>query len=66
MNFSERLSIYTGQNVEVFLANNFYTGELLSVGDGVFTVRVSDQSYYNPPNDVTIFQSNVEFVRILV
>jgi hypothetical protein len=65
MNFEQLLAGYIGRSVEVFLSNTFYTGLLLSVGTGLFTVEVSDSTYYAPVERVTIFTDQVSFVRII-
>jgi hypothetical protein len=66
MTFEELLQAYIGRNIEVFLENNFYIGELLSVGGGLFTVNVSDPTYQEPEADVTFFTDQVGFVRVLM
>jgi hypothetical protein len=65
MNFSQLLSTYIGRTVEVFLANEFYTGVLMAVEVGYFTIQVSVTSYYSPATQVTIVNRQAEFVRIL-
>jgi len=65
MSFEQLLAGYIGRSVEVFLTNTFYTGRLLSVGTGLFTVEVSDTAYYAPVEQVTVFTDRVSFVRII-
>jgi hypothetical protein len=65
MSFEQLLAGYIGRSVEVFLSNAFYAGRLLSVGTGLFTVEVSDATYYAPVEQVTVFADQVSFVRIL-
>jgi hypothetical protein len=66
MNFSELLSTYIGCTVEVFLANQFYTGVLTLVEAGFFKIEVSIRTYYSPPVEVSIVNSQVKIVRVLL
>ncbi|KPV55241.1 MULTISPECIES: hypothetical protein [Paenibacillus] len=65
MNFSQALAAFIGRKIEAFLTNQFVQGTLLGVGDGFFTVLVPNPSYTSPTIQVTVFNQNVEFVRIL-
>ncbi|MBJ6363045.1 hypothetical protein ACFOQM_17630 [Paenibacillus sp. GCM10012307] len=65
MNFEQLLSDYIGRQIEVFLSSNYYTGDLLSTGNGQFTILVTDPSYQTPTEQVTLFSNQVSFVRIL-
>ncbi|GEM_PF-3283447 len=66
MNFEQLLQGYIGRTVEAFLMNNYYTGELLSVSNGRFTLLVTDPSYQTPTEIVTLFTGQIAFVRILM
>ncbi|MDQ0060247.1 hypothetical protein [Paenibacillus harenae] len=65
MNFTEMLGSFIGRSIEAFLTNQFVQGTLLSVGDGFFTLQVTDPNYNTPITQSTILVQNVEFVRIL-
>jgi hypothetical protein len=65
MNFSDLLSGYIGRTVEAFLENQFYTGVLVSVQDGSFTLQITDTTYTGIPIPITIFNIQVVYVRIL-
>lgn len=66
MNFEQLLRGYIGRTVEAFLMNNYYTGTLLNVDSGRFTLLVTDPSYHTPTEEVTLFSGQVAFVRILM
>jgi len=57
---------YIGRSVEVFFANSFNTGQLISVGTGLFTILTTDSTYQAPDEELTIFTQQVSFIRILV
>jgi hypothetical protein len=65
MNFTEVLRGYTGRRVEAFLTNQFVQGTLLSVGDGFFTLQVTNPGYSTPVTQSTVLMQNLEYVRIL-
>lgn len=65
MNLSEALGRYIGRSIEAFLTNQFVQGRLLSVGDGFFTIQVTNPTYNNPIAQSTVLIQNVEFIRIL-
>ncbi|WP_426448069.1 hypothetical protein ACP26L_27100 [Paenibacillus sp. S-38] len=65
MTFSELLAGYLGRTIEVFQQNQFFTGVLVQVEDTFFVISQSDGTYNNPPINITILNSSVEFVRIL-
>ncbi|WP_028561727.1 hypothetical protein [Paenibacillus pinihumi] len=54
MNFEQLLSGNIGRSIEVFLSSNYYTGDLLSVGNGLFTVLVTAPSYQTPTEQVKL------------
>ncbi|MCR8644687.1 hypothetical protein NV379_18700 [Paenibacillus sp. N1-5-1-14] len=66
MNFAQSLASYIGRTVEVFQANSYLEGQLLSVNDGYIVVRVVNPSYQLPPADTTVLFPNIQFVRVLV
>ncbi len=66
LNFEEMLLDYVGRSVEVFFANSFNTGILISVGSGIFTILTTDSTYQSPDEELTIFTQQVSFIRILV
>lgn len=65
MSFSDLLMNYIGRNVEVFLSNQYYEGELLSAVEFSLVIRSSASSYYIPPVDITVFIAHVQFLRII-
>jgi hypothetical protein len=68
MTFSEFLSGFIGKTVEIFSTTQFFTGVLLFVGDGTYTVNVVDpfDPSPGPPAPMTFFNSTTQFLRILV
>jgi len=65
MNFLTALAAFIGRNVEVYQTGQLITGELVAVGVNSFVVNVVANSYEVPVIPLTVFQQNVEFVRIL-
>ncbi|CAM4415030.1 hypothetical protein [Paenibacillus tarimensis] len=65
MNFQQALQQYIGRTIEVLTVGSLLTGTLLQVGEGFLVLRTSS-NYYNPvEGDVTVFFTNIEFVRVL-
>lgn len=65
MEFYEALTGYIGQTIEVFLGNQVYIGQLLSVENCYFVVRTSNSYYYGPSSTVTIMADSVQYVRVV-
>ncbi|MFD2612389.1 hypothetical protein [Paenibacillus gansuensis] len=63
MSFEQLLATYIGRTIEVFLGEEFYTGVLVSVGNGVFVVNISD-TYQ--PQTATLQLASVVYIRVLV
>lgn len=64
MTFEQLLETYLGRTVEVFLSNEFFTGQLIFVGNGFFTLSET-QGYYAPV-EMNLVSSQVNYVRILM
>jgi hypothetical protein len=62
MTFEQLLASYTGQMIETVVGTEFYTGRLLSVNNGLFTISTSDG--YST-QQITLLVSRVVYVRIL-
>lgn len=65
MNFSQILAQYINRAVEVYLPNQTPFGRLRSVGSESFVVEVQNGSYVTPTELVTIFNDNVQGVRVI-
>ncbi|MFC0215275.1 hypothetical protein ACFFK0_23050 [Paenibacillus chartarius] len=63
MNFEELMAGYVGRTVEVFLTNEFFTGQLAFVGSGYITVNVAQGYYTAVLTNILIGQ--IEYVRVL-
>ncbi|SDO21751.1 hypothetical protein SAMN04487897_1108 [Paenibacillus sp. yr247] len=63
MSFEQLLSTHIGRTIEVFLANEFFSGQLLSVNNGTFTINFVD-SYSS--TQLTILIQSVEYLRVLL
>jgi hypothetical protein len=63
MNFEEMLSTYVGRSIEAVTGQDFYSGELVAVNEGRFTVRISNG--YSP-RQATMLIASVSYVRIIM
>jgi len=66
VNFEQALSQYIGRRIEVFLANTFVQGILLSVSGGIISVNAVSSSYSSSSGPVDIVIASTEYVRVLV
>ncbi|MDQ0192416.1 hypothetical protein [Paenibacillus wynnii] len=64
MNFEQLLATYLGRTVEVFLEDEFFTGQLIFVGNGFFTLSET-QGYYAPV-ELNILNTQAIYVRVLM
>ncbi|MNI40881.1 hypothetical protein D3C81_2130160 [compost metagenome] len=64
MTFEQLLATYLGRTVEVFLSNEFFTGQLIFVGTNFITLSES-QGYYTPV-EVNLVTDQVNYIRVLM
>jgi len=64
MNFEQLLATYLGRTIEVFLGDEFLTGQLIFVGDGFFTLSETQGNY--APVELNILISQVVYIRVLM
>lgn len=64
MSFTDIMADNIGREVEVYFVNDFVQGELLSVGNRTFRVKVLNPSYTDPFRIMHVNIANVEYVRV--
>jgi hypothetical protein len=65
MSFSDLLSGFIGETVEIFLINQMYTGVLLAADNCFITLETNNTYYYSPPTQVTIIVDGVQLIRVI-
>lgn len=65
MNFAEVLARYIGREIEVYAVDLFLEGTLISVDSESFVILVRNGSYLTPNQEVTVFITNVQGIRVL-
>ncbi|MCM3616829.1 hypothetical protein M3936_04450 [Sutcliffiella horikoshii] len=65
MTFADVLARYIGRQIEVYATELFLEGTLISVNRDSFVLEVRNGSYVTPDQQVTVFFSNVQGVRVL-
>lgn len=64
MNFEQLLATYLGRTIEVFLKDEFFTGQLIFVGSGFFTLSET-QGYYAPV-ELNMLSIQTVYIRVLM